>query len=77
MGAGCDKLGLSVNLRLATQINIRVSQNGWLKIHSLAKTTSNFKTHTMSLVSALDKNDDLESLDNSSENSATVLETGV
>ena len=31
----------------------------------------------MSLVSALDKNDDLESLDNSSENSATVLETGV
>ena len=31
----------------------------------------------MSLVSALDKNDDLESLDNSSENAATVLESGV
>ena len=44
-------------------------------MYSPVTINSNFKTQTMSLVSALDENDDLESLEHSSENSATDLET--
>ena len=50
--------------------------HGWLQIHSSVKTTSNFKTETMSFVSVLDENVDLESLENSFENLATDFRNG-
>ena len=56
-------------------VEVRCMTHGWLQIQSSAKTTSNFKTQTMSFLSALDENDDLKSLETSSENSAIDLET--
>ena len=44
-------------------------------MHNSDTTSSNFKAQIISLVSALDENDNLESLENSSEDSATDLET--
>ena len=45
----------------------------WLQIS--VTTNSNFNSQIMSLVSALNESDDLETLENSSEDSATDLET--
>ena len=44
-------------------------------MRSLATSRSNFKIQIMSLVSALDKNENLESFENSSEDSPTDSET--
>ena len=44
-------------------------------MHNSDTTSSKFKAQIISLVSALDENDNLESLENSSEDSATDLET--